>query len=48
MKAVSNELGAFMMWIVDDRFALHIMNKLSSLLTVFMKKIAPFMMWIVM
>jgi hypothetical protein len=26
MKALSNEVGTFMMWIVDGRFAHHIMN----------------------
>jgi hypothetical protein len=41
MKAVSNEPGAFMMWIVDDRFALHIMN-------IHRRPPSTFMMWIVM
>ncbi len=41
MEALSNELGAFMMRIVDDRFATHIMhtNRRPS---------STFMMWIVM
>ncbi len=26
MKALSNELGTFMMWIVNGKFARHIMN----------------------
>jgi hypothetical protein len=41
MKALRNELSTFMMWIVDDRFALHIMNTHRRLLS-------TFMMWIVM
>jgi hypothetical protein len=41
MKAVSNELSAFMMWIVDDKFALHIMNTHR-------RPPSTFMMWIVM
>jgi hypothetical protein len=32
MKLLSNELGVFMMRIVDDRFACHIMNTHSRLL----------------
>jgi hypothetical protein len=40
MKGLSKELSAFMMWIVDDRFALHIMNTLR-------RPLSTFMMWIV-
>jgi hypothetical protein len=41
MKALSNELGAFMMWIVDDRFPLYIMNTPR-------RPPSTFMIWIVM
>jgi hypothetical protein len=41
MKVLSNVLGTFMMWIVVDRFACHIMNTHR-------RPPSIFMMWIVM
>jgi hypothetical protein len=39
MKALSNELIALKMWIVDDIFALHIMNTNRRPLSTFMMRI---------
>jgi hypothetical protein len=39
MKLFSQELGAFMMWIVDGTFARHIMNTMGDRLAAFMMQI---------
>jgi hypothetical protein len=42
LKALSNELSTFMMWVVDSRFAHHIMNMHTV-----EDRLGTFMMWIV-
>jgi hypothetical protein len=40
MKALINDLGTVMMWMIDNRLARHIMNRMED-------QLGTFMMWIV-